>query len=127
MNTFYSSEDLLSLTTKKTEPVGRHLHTADKMNSINVSIIGACALISCIVSASPVTPVMPLKHFSTADACLFLCNICFDNMDQEMMECANNICLAKQQYDMNMGFLKLGRICRNYPKLDAFVFGNDSA
>ena len=43
-----------------------------------------------------------------------------------MMDCANHVCLAKEQFEMNLGLLKVGRTCKNFNKLDSFVMGNDS-
>lgn len=96
------------------------------MNTIAYSLVFACVLGSVLITATPVYPALPLKHFSPVDICLFICNICFDEMGPEMMDCANHVCLAKEQYEMNLGLLKVGRTCKNYNKLDSFVMGNDS-
>ncbi|XP_045187611.2 uncharacterized protein LOC123545351 [Mercenaria mercenaria] len=100
-------------------------YQVQKMNSIVVSIC-ACVLTCCVVTSSPVYPSVPLKHFSPTDACLFICNICFDDMGPEMMECANNLCLVKEQFETNLGLIKLGRTCKNFSKLEDFVFGNET-
>ena len=34
----------------------------------------------CLVKSTPVYPTIQLKHFSPVDMCLFVCNICFDDM-----------------------------------------------
>lgn len=62
-----------------------------------------------------------MKHFSPVDICLFVCNICFDGMGPEMMDCANHVCLAKQQFEMILGLIKVGRRCKNYSDLEAYL------
>ena len=43
-----------------------------------------------------------------------------------MMDCANHVCLARQQYEMVLGLIKVGRSCKNFNKLDAYLFGNNA-
>jgi len=40
----------------------------------------------------------------------------------EMMDCVNNVCLAKNGYEMVIGLIKLGRVCKNYPTPKSFDF-----
>ena len=44
-----------------------------------------------------------------------------------MMDCANHVCLAKQQFEMVIGLIEVGRTCKNYSKLDAYLFGSKPA
>jgi hypothetical protein len=46
--------------------------------------------------------------------------------DAQMMDCANNICMAEQKSEMSFGLIRLGHSCKNYKKLDDFVFGNET-
>lgn len=52
--------------------------SVSKMNAL--AIFCACVMTCSLIGATPVYPAVALKHFSATDACLFLCNICFDEM-----------------------------------------------
>lgn len=43
-----------------------------------------------------------------------------------MMDCANNVCLAKNGYEMVAGLIKLGRVCKNYQTAQPFDFEDNN-
>ena len=48
----------------------------------------------------------------------------YTSQGPEMMDCANHVCLAREQYEMVLGLIKVGRSCKNFNKLDSYLFGN---
>ncbi|KAL3873418.1 hypothetical protein ACJMK2_036538 [Sinanodonta woodiana] len=76
-----------------------------------------------LVTSSPVYPILSLDQFDPVDACLFICNICYDDFGSQMMKCANNICMSGK-YSFNLGMLEIGRNCKHFDKIQKYMFGS---
>lgn len=81
-----------------------------------------CAFVILCGMVAMVTP-LPMQvpaysNLDPVDACLFICNICFDNNEKAMMVCANNICLGPY---MGKGFayIWLSKNCPFFEKLSS--------
>ncbi|KAL5017375.1 hypothetical protein ScPMuIL_006964 [Solemya velum] len=76
-----------------------------------------------LVYSDPIIPELDIAKYDVADACLFICNLCFDTTEKEMLQCANDICL-NGKIPLPYGFLWLGKTCANFDKMAKYVFPN---
>jgi len=84
----------------------------------------ACALVLVFISgtcAAPVYPEFDLGLLPPSMACLFICNICFDNEPVEMMTCANEACKLDGSSLSVVRMLQLGRQCQHFDLLESLV------
>ncbi|KAK3093455.1 hypothetical protein FSP39_015920 [Pinctada imbricata] len=54
------------------------------------------------------------------DACLFVCNICFNDNEEKMVTCANNYCLSPDMYT-GLPYLLIGKRCEHWENLNKYV------
>ncbi|XP_041354354.1 uncharacterized protein LOC121372149 [Gigantopelta aegis] len=85
----------------------------------NKALCGLVAfMLAGMVISTPVHPGISLTDMSADNACLFVCNICFDGHFDLMMTCANKICRPGMN---GLGFIWVGHHCKNYNLMEKYM------
>lgn len=96
------------------------------MSSLVFVVLAITSVVLGVVSTSPLGPGMPMPQNPMSDMsvdhqCLFICNVCFPEMEDlhTLLDCSNKVCGPMMAGSFSMEkLIWLGRTCRHYDQVE---------